>query len=146
MAVDRHELRVFFDAKIPMCACGNPEEGVKLIYDVLKLHPLYAHREELRALLPTTGIEMVVLGLLEEAGLNEHGGGIGGSWLTPFGEQVRDALQRELDEHPDDESPFDSFCDSHCIHGFFADTYAFACHKCKAGGDPVIPGESSDGE
>lgn len=115
--VARHELRVFFDAKIPMCSCGNPEAGVALVYEVLKLHPLYEHRAELRMLLPTTGIEMVVLGVLHEAHLNEHGGSIGGSWLTPLGESILAALQYELDAHPGEE-PFESFCDSSCIRGY----------------------------
>lgn len=145
MTIDRHQLRVLFDAKIPMCGCGNPEEGVELIYKVLCLHPLYEHRDEFKALIPGTGVEMIVLGLLEDAELNEHGGGIGSSWLTPLGEQARDALRRELAEHPDDETPFDSFCGLHCIHGFFSDGHPDeAGHNCLSAGEPEVPSERED--
>jgi hypothetical protein len=94
--MERHELRVFFDAKIPMCGCGNPEEGVALIHEVLKLHPPYDHRAELEAILPSDGIQMVVLGLIDDVGLNEHGGSIGGSWLTPLGERASGAKRRSV--------------------------------------------------
>lgn len=135
--LSREQLRVLVDSRFPMCDCGNPEAGVELIYEVLKLHPLYEHRDELEALLPNVGVQMVVLGLIDEAGLNEHGGNIRGSWLTPLGERVLDALDRELAEHRDDEEPFESFTVSHCIHGFYGDKE----HDCLGAGEPVIPSE-----
>jgi hypothetical protein len=135
--LSREQLRVLFDAKIPMCGCGCPEAGVKLIHDVLKLHPLYEHREEFETLLPNTGVRMIVLGLIDEARLNEHGGGIGGSWLTPLGKRVLAALDRELAEHTDDEEPFESFTQSHCVHGFYGDKD----HDCLGAGEPVVPSE-----
>jgi hypothetical protein len=141
--ISRQELRMFFDAKIPMCGCGNPGAGVALIHKLLHHHPLYEHIEEKKALLPDVGLEMLILGMLDAAELNEHGGGIGGSWLTPLGKRVRDALDRELATHPDDLDPFDSFTASACIHGY-SDQPEDAGHDCMAADDPVIPCETEE--
>lgn len=62
-----------------------PETAARLVRDILNMCPLYQHREEFEKLLPNDGAQYLILGLLDEAGLIEHGGGIGGSWLTDKG-------------------------------------------------------------
>lgn len=71
---------------LPACGCGNPETAYKLVHDLLKLAPFYEHSYgEIAGLIGTPGAYHLVLGSLDQAGLIEHGGGIGGSWLTPKG-------------------------------------------------------------
>ena len=64
------------------CGCGNPEEAVGLVHELLRAAPFYDSRERVKELLPTTGVEMIVLGALDRADLIEHGGNIGGSLTT----------------------------------------------------------------
>jgi hypothetical protein len=103
---------------LPLCGCGNPEAGVALVRDLLKLAPLYEHRDEVDALLPTEGIYYLVLGALTEADLLEHGSGIGGSWLTPKGTWFLQALEALDDFDALDEvgSPHDD-CSDLCWTG-----------------------------
>lgn len=82
---------------LPLCGCGNPEAGVALAHELLKLAPLYEHREEVISLLPAEGVYYMVLGSLDEAGLLEHGSNISGSWLTPKGKWLLQALNAEPD-------------------------------------------------
>lgn len=109
MKMTREQLRVEFADS--WCGCGNPEEGYRLVRQVLLLCPLYDHRPEFEELIPDTGVEMIVLGLLDNLGLIEHGGGIGGSWLTSKGEAALKALNREAHDG------FESLADDYCIHG-----------------------------
>lgn len=117
------------------CGCGNPEEALKAIHRLLKLHPLYENRAEFEEWIPDTGLEMLLLHLLDAHGLNEHGGWIGGAWLTDKGKALLAALDRySMDEiEPEPEEPA-------CVHGFASqDGEAYEEHDCMAAGEPSLP-------
>lgn len=108
------------------CGCGNPEEALELIHDLLKAAPYYENRERLKELLPTTGLEMLVLGALDNAQLVEHGGSIGGSWLTDRGKQVLAALDQVAAEEG-----YEAYEDTmRCAHGR---TIEEDCPECSNG-------------
>ena len=111
----RQELRLALDDL--MCGCGSPDAACATLLAVLDLHPLYEHRQEIEALLPDAGVRMLILSLLDRAGWTEHGGNVGGGWLTPLGVSVRDALRRECAERGD----FDALMDNSCGHGYDLD-------------------------
>jgi hypothetical protein len=88
-----HELNHFFIDELSFCCCGCPASVAVLIRDVLRLCPLYDHRSEFDKLLPTYGIQYFVLYILDKADLIEHGGTVGGAWLTAKGEKLRADLE-----------------------------------------------------
>jgi hypothetical protein len=129
----RQELRVELNAW--MCGCGSPEGCVRFIYDVLCMfrtrwnqdRPLSLFKPEDRpslervwaeysiakkALLPTDGIEYFVLYMLTHWDWIEHGGSVGGSWMTQKGEAILAALDAEVSDE------FAAFCGDCCIHGY----------------------------
>ena len=107
-----HQLWHFLtdDDGIGLCGCGRPQEGARLVRDILNLCPLYDNRPAFETLIPHVGAQMLLLGLLDNAGLIEHGGGIGGSWLTEKGIEVRDSFatlsEEVIDEMFDNERTF----------------------------------------
>jgi hypothetical protein len=123
---DRQHIYKLLYGDIGMCGCGNPEDAYELIRRVLDLAPFHQHPESVRDLIGHDGSYHLVLSLLTNAGLIEHGGGIGGSWLTGKGKHYRELLRRyewdaiEADGggviseigYPHDGKP----CDSGCRH------------------------------
>lgn len=102
----RHLNSLFFDeGGLGFCGCGNPDDAYALVRDLLSLAPFYEHRAEVRERIGGgTGTEMLVLYLLDGAGLTEHGTGIGGSWLTAKGSHYLALMQRyEWEDIDDDE-------------------------------------------
>lgn len=140
------ELRVFLNAW--MCGCGQPEEAVRFLRDVLQTYAerrkatdildlgifdqgsptrqqaWERHAEALAALLPSPGIRFFVLYILSDWGLLEHGGSVDGSWLTDKGGGVLEALNHER------EDSFEKLCEASCIHGYAMDE---ECPLCQAG-------------
>jgi len=94
MPTTPHELHHLFMDEIDICGCGQPEQAVELVRQILNLAPLYNNENWKKAeqLIGSAGAFHIVLSVLDNARLMEHGGGIGGSWLTEKGEAVRDAL------------------------------------------------------
>lgn len=84
--------KVIYD-DLGFCGCGQPEEALKLVLTLLRLAPFYDSRPEIEALLPDPGVQMIVLYTLDHAELIEHGGGVGGSWLTDKGERFLALLE-----------------------------------------------------
>lgn len=76
----REELRVLLNGSF--CGCGAPDAACATILRLLRLHPLHSHRPEFEAWISDDGIEMLLLGVLDRLGLTEHGGSIGGGWLS----------------------------------------------------------------
>jgi hypothetical protein len=71
---------------LPLCGCGNPEDGVRLVLELLLLAPFHERTyDEIAALIGTPGAYHLVLGALDSADLIEHGSSINGSWLTSKG-------------------------------------------------------------
>jgi hypothetical protein len=89
-------LYVIFCTKLPYCGCGNPEDGYRLIQQLLALAPLYAndHWRKARELCGSDGAHQLILAALTDADLMEHGGSIGGSWLTDRGRWVLWAVEQ----------------------------------------------------
>lgn len=108
-----NEKQVFHYAVLGMCGCGDPEGAYNFLLNILKLADRRAYRASRR-----TGVwvmlekevtaavacdpEMaahVLLHFLTDRNVLEHGGGIGGSWLTDLGAQIVDAgpVTTELD-------------------------------------------------
>lgn len=91
----REELRELLIGNVT-CGCGDPYAVAQLVLDVLALHPLYeggALAEQ-----PSDGLWYFVLGVLDSLGLTEHGGSIGGGWLTDKGKATLAALERERND------------------------------------------------
>lgn len=122
----REQLRVELNW---FCGCGNPEDAAATLLKVLRMHPLYEHRSEFGEMVPGTGLQYLLLYLLGEKGWFEHGGTIGGQWLTDRGEAVKAALEAEQEA-----DGLEALFDAHCIHGFDFDDQE---HDCMAAGDPV---------
>lgn len=89
----RHELRVVLQGWF--CGCGSPELAAARLRDILALYPLYEHRTELEAMIPDAGIPELMLYTLDHFDLTEHGGTVGGAWLSDKGIDVLAALNRE---------------------------------------------------
>lgn len=97
-----HLYRLLFTRDgLRLCGCGDSEGAYDLVREILALTPFYDNREKLEALCPPAALH-IVLSCLDGAGLIEHGGAIGGSWLTPKGSHYLDLMQRhELDDSED---------------------------------------------
>lgn len=89
----QHLYQVFY-RDLNLCGCGNPEDAVDLVLDLLKLLPFYepGHEEQVYALMGHPGAVHMVLSQLDRAGLTDHGGSLHGSWITPKGEWLLAAL------------------------------------------------------
>jgi hypothetical protein len=87
--------------KIPFCGCGDPRAAIQAIKGILELFNRDERGwdwKEIEAWMKTMpdGIGYIVLYMLTEAQLMEHGGGVDGSWLTDEGKLVLKFL-REFD-------------------------------------------------
>jgi hypothetical protein len=136
----RPELRVALDW---FCGCGSPDDAAKTLLDILEMHPLYSNRDKFEKLVPDDGLQYVLLYALdsitakrpEREGWFEHGGTVGGQWLTPEGERVRAALRREYELDPDEYGDrFAALFAPHCVHGHDIDDES---HDCMAADDPA---------
>jgi hypothetical protein len=97
------ELNAFLKDK--WCGCGAPWEATKYLMDVLHMFrpdegedkrfcdARYASRKEFFK--GNDGLQFFVLYTVDNWGLLEHGGGVGGSWFTQKGQEVYDALKKE---------------------------------------------------
>lgn len=77
---------------IRYCGCGYPAQATVLVHELLTafswgLEGDAWDRKEavIRRLLPSPGVQHLVLSMLTAASLTEHGTSIHGSWLTPRG-------------------------------------------------------------
>lgn len=117
------ELRVFLQDWF--CGCGSPEDAVTALERLLALHPLYDNRAAFEALIPNDGMQYLMLYTLDHFDLTEHGGSVGGGWLTEKGKAVLAAIRA----HDADE-----ICAQCCIHGVAVDD--MGGHDCS---DAEIP-------
>lgn len=128
----RQELRAFLGEW--QCGCGSPTAAYEALCRLLELHPLYDHRDEVKAFFNNnTGLEMLVLYMLDHLDLTEHGGSVGGGWLTDKGKAVMEALQRE---RADEFATLDENC---CIHGYSVETELEDCPECSLLNRPTNP-------
>ncbi len=118
----KQELRVFLQGWF--CGCGSPEAAASTLRDILALHPLYTHRPEIEQLIPHDGLQDLVLYTLDHFGLTEHGGTIGGGWLSEKGTAVLEALNRESGDG------FVTLTAMACMHGYAVDGELEECPEC----------------
>jgi len=103
-----HEINHIFSDQLHVCGCGRPETTVILIKAILECMPLYDNRAKFEKLVPDEGAQHLILGLMTEADLIEHGGGIGGSWMRDEGKALLKSLQDLAITDPQFESVFDN--------------------------------------
>lgn len=125
-AMTREELRI--NVLDYWCGCGNPELACAALLRLLKLHPLYDNRAEFEEWIADDGVGYLLFYQLDHMELTEHGGSVGGAWLTPKGGAALKALERES---ADD---FEALNEPYCIHGY--DDTAVD-HDCMNAGEPV---------
>ena len=118
----RQELRVALAEWF--CGCGAPDEACARLLDVLRLCPLHSNREAFERLVPGDGWQMLLLYSMTNYDLIEHGGSVGGSWLTDKGREVRDALEREAGDG------FDALTNDCCCHGYAIESELLECPEC----------------
>ena len=102
-----NEVQNFYYKTLKWCGCGNPENALAFMRDVMEVmrkrseenmaeSPFVSHGDsnwmkrtrELDAMLGDGALGLSYLYVLDAHGLTEHGGSIGGSWLTHEGERV----------------------------------------------------------
>lgn len=74
-----------------LCACGTPDlalEWVHIFLKITKEHSITPTLTDEQGVPLNNAIAMLVLNLLDHAGVIEHGGGISASWLTAKGERL----------------------------------------------------------
>ena len=98
------------DAQAPeglgMCGCGRPGDVWMMIRGILALTPLYENGnwQKAQELIGTDGAFYLVLYSMDNAGLLEHGGSVGGSWITPKGAWVHWALDQVVERWGEEEA------------------------------------------
>ena len=107
---ERCHLHALFYDHIVGCGCNQPETAYNLVRDILNLAPFFedGNWRKVQALIGTNGAFQIVVGLLNKLELLEHGGSMGGSWITPKGEYVRELMNRhewETTEYDADGEP-----------------------------------------
>lgn len=103
-------LNRFYYEELKFCDCGNPEDIMQLIKDILNQiehkrddEKTYEdNQEEIIKIFNFNGkvnhaVRDFILNYLDIVGLLEHGGSIGGSWLTEKG-QVILSLMNQVDD------------------------------------------------
>jgi hypothetical protein len=86
---------LLFYGELGMCGCGNPEDAYRLIRDILDLTPFYEgdNWQKVNELIGSPTVVHIVVSMLNNADLIEHGTIIDGSWLTKKGKYFRDVLR-----------------------------------------------------
>lgn len=108
----REEVEGFLGSELGFCGCGNPEDALGVIREYLSVLKVrhdtkdwsYAkYQEGITAIIGkgpmADGLEMLVAYLCDDRKLSEHGGSVGGAWLTVKGESfLRDLLWLKAQE------------------------------------------------
>lgn len=115
----RQELRIWLGERF--CGCGSPEDAAAALLRLLRLHPLHENRASFEAWIKDSGVEYLLLYQLDRDDLTEHGGTVGGGWLTDKGTALRDALARE------EADEFEALFGEYCAHGFDVDDDSHDC-------------------
>lgn len=73
------------------CGCGDPEAAWEEIKkELTRLNQEHMERKEIES----SGLWYIMAYLIGHMELSEHGGGIGGAWLTPLGKETLDFLEK----------------------------------------------------
>lgn len=111
-----NEVQAFYYETLKWCGCGNPEDALGLMRNILRLlkarsdansaddpytpYPKSGwakYTAELDAVLGDGPLGLSYLYMLDALELTEHGGSVGGCWLTSEGERVLSLLETDLD-------------------------------------------------
>lgn len=81
---------------LKMCGCNQPEAGLRLVHDLLRLAPFHEDERwrQAQALVGSDGAFQLVISLMSEADLLEHGGTLSGSWLAHRGRWMLWAVEQ----------------------------------------------------
>jgi len=109
----------FWYEKLRWCGCGNPEDALAFMRDIMQVmkdgsdgnrselgvpyeQSAWAKRaKQLEEMLPGP-LGLSYLYMLDHLGLTEHGGSVGGSWLSEEGEKALELLKAgDLEEAMD---------------------------------------------
>ncbi len=106
---------LFTPAELGLCGCGGPDEAYALVRDVLSLAPFYDDWKAVEQLIGERACYFVLY-QLDRCDLIEHGGGIGGSWLTEKGKLYLGLMkQYSLDQVDESGLPHDGGdCPAEC--------------------------------
>ncbi|NUQ98305.1 MAG: hypothetical protein HOY79_17735 [Streptomyces sp.] len=93
---ERCHLHALFYDHIVGCGCNQPETAYNLVRNILNLAPFYTdgNWRKVETLIGSEGAFQIIVGLLSSLDLLEHGSSMGGSWITPKGEYVRELMGR----------------------------------------------------
>lgn len=93
---------------LQLCGCGVSGAAFDLVRDILNLAPFFENENwrKVDELAGNPAAAHIVLSTLERADLIEHGGSIGGSWLTDKGRYYQTALREVTDWDDLDEVGF----------------------------------------
>lgn len=93
---DIEHLQLIYYADLGLCGCGYPDEAWKLVHQLLRLHDnrQRAATNVAQELIGTAGAIQIVFGVLDNAGLTEHGTSLWGGWLTDRGKWLLNVLNR----------------------------------------------------
>lgn len=79
----------YLQSELGFCGCGDPDAAMVFVRNTLKL---IGERKEwgegVEKEIPNEGAYYFVLYMLDHKGLTEHGGSVGGSWLSSKGDEV----------------------------------------------------------
>lgn len=125
----REFINDFYYEVLKFCGCGNPEDILFVIKNVLNAtdrkwqkiesddynlkHSQYYNEsiidmedslnlrhddDSSECFSVNTGVKDIILNLLDKAEVLDHGGSIGGVWITPYGEKLLNYLNELSDE------------------------------------------------
>jgi len=94
------ELEYILLETVGFCGCGSPEDAAKFLMECLETHEKpedhdYDKDKEFWSKHGSGG-EYFIRYALDRSGLTEHGGSVGGAWLTDFGNHVLELLRKEF--------------------------------------------------
>jgi len=93
--MENKEFIDFWCEKLGFCGCGCPEDTAKYLLSLLNILNFDNDYEKKMELLGEDNEprSYLILYLLDKAGWTEHGGSVGGCWLSDEGKKVRKSLE-----------------------------------------------------
>lgn len=98
----------YLKGELGICSCGNPEDTLFFIRDVLQLMEDYNNSkmcwnefyDKKEALVKATneGLTWLLWYWLDDKGLTKHGGNVSGCWLTEKGYEALQMLNEWIDD------------------------------------------------
>lgn len=87
------DIQAFFYRKLGACGCSDLEAMISVVRDLLQWMADFKERPSYEQLFGgNTGVFYLLAGMLDHAGLTEHGSSIRHPWLTDMGKQLLNAL------------------------------------------------------